>query len=72
MSLTSAMCSKLKMVGITGDLLEWIKDFLHNRLMRVIENCSFWGYQRLLVCSLIPTAVDVCQKDIPELGVTGE
>jgi len=29
-------------MGITGDLLDWIRDFLHNRMMRVIVNgeCS--------------------------------
>jgi len=26
------LVTKLKMIGITGDLLKWIKDFLHNRL----------------------------------------
>ena len=39
------LLTKLKIIGITGELLEWIKDFLHNRLMRVIVNgeCSRWS-----------------------------
>ena len=39
------LLTKLKMVGITGDLLEWIRDFLYNRMMRVIVNgeCSTWS-----------------------------
>jgi len=36
------LLTKLRMVGITGDLFEWLQDFLHNRMMRVIVNgeCS--------------------------------
>ena len=39
------LVTRLKMVGVTGDLLEWIKDFLHNRMMRVIVNgeSSHWS-----------------------------
>jgi len=39
------LLAELKMIGITGELLERIKDFLHNRLMRVIVNgeCSHWS-----------------------------
>jgi len=40
------LLTKLRMVGITGDLLLWIRDFLHKRMMRVIVNgeCSTWSH----------------------------
>ena len=39
------LLAKLKMIDISGGLPEWIKDFLHNREMRVIVNgeCSRWS-----------------------------
>jgi len=39
------LLTRLRMVGITGNLLAWIKDFLYNRLMRVIVKgeCSSWS-----------------------------
>ena len=39
------LLTRLRMVGITGDLQLWIRDFLHNRMMRVIVNgeCSTWS-----------------------------
>ena len=38
------LLTKLKLLGIRGNVLKWIANFLHNRLMRVIVNgeCSDW------------------------------
>jgi len=65
------LLTKLKMIGITGELLEWIKDFLHNRLMRVINgDCSYWSHAGRLcmerhssgLCTWTTTVPDICQR----------